>query len=150
MPAPTHDQLKALIQQETDMFDALVEASNDAYIVHRAWRELVLENERLRKELETCVRALAQFAEQPRVLDGDDGLGGEVLHQLDLLVGKGARLPAIDTHGADQLVFSKHGHGQECPSACEPKPLTSMSYFSTVKGSLSLCGVGSKNCRWKS
>ena len=51
MPAPTHDQLKALIQQETDMFDALVEASNDAYIVHRAWRELVLENEKLRKEL---------------------------------------------------------------------------------------------------
>ena len=51
MPAPTHDQLKALIQQETDMFDALVEASNDAYIVHRAWRELVIENERLTKEL---------------------------------------------------------------------------------------------------
>ena len=52
MPAPTHDQLKALIQQETDMFDALVEASNDAYIVHRAWRELVIENAKLRAELE--------------------------------------------------------------------------------------------------
>ena len=34
------------------------------------------------------VGALAQFVEQPRVLDGDDGLGGEVLHQLDLLVGE--------------------------------------------------------------
>ena len=51
MPAPTHDQLKALIQQETDMFDALVEASNDAYIVHRAWRELVIENHRLKEQL---------------------------------------------------------------------------------------------------
>ena len=32
------------------------------------------------------VRALAQLVEQPRVLDGDDGLSGEVLDQLDLLV----------------------------------------------------------------
>ena len=31
-------------------------------------------------------RCAAQLVEQPRVLDGDDGLGGEVLHQLDLLV----------------------------------------------------------------
>ena len=30
----------------------------------------------------------AQLVEQPRVLDGDHGLGGEVLHQLDLLVGE--------------------------------------------------------------
>ena len=51
MPAPTHDQLKALIQQETDMFDALVEASNDVYIVHRAWRALVLENAALKAQL---------------------------------------------------------------------------------------------------
>lgn len=51
MPAPTHDQLKALIQQETDMFDALVQASNDAYIIHRAWRELIIENQRLKEEI---------------------------------------------------------------------------------------------------
>ena len=38
------------------------------------------------------VGALAQLVEQPRVLDGDDGLGGEVLHQLDLLVGEGPDL----------------------------------------------------------
>ena len=35
------------------------------------------------------LQGFAQFAEQPRVLDGDDGLGGEVLDQLDLLVGEG-------------------------------------------------------------
>ena len=34
------------------------------------------------------VGSLTQFVEQPRVLDRDDGLGGEVLHQLDLLVGE--------------------------------------------------------------
>ena len=51
MPAPTHDQLKALIQQETDMFDALVQASNDVYIVHRAWRALVIENQQLKAQL---------------------------------------------------------------------------------------------------
>ena len=42
------------------------------------------------------VGALAQLVEQPRVLDGDDGLRGEVLHQLDLLVGERADLLAID------------------------------------------------------
>lgn len=51
MPAPTHDQLKSLIQQETDMFEALVAASNDVYIIHRAWRALVLENAALKAEL---------------------------------------------------------------------------------------------------
>ena len=35
-------------------------------------------------------RALPQFAEQPRVLDGDNSLGGEVLNQFDLLVGERA------------------------------------------------------------
>ena len=51
MPAPTHDQLKMLIQQETDMFEALVQASNDAYIMHRAWREMLIENQRLKEQL---------------------------------------------------------------------------------------------------
>ena len=49
-----------------------------------------------------CVGALAQFIQQPRVLDGDDGLRGEILHQLDLLVGERAHLLAINTEGADQ------------------------------------------------
>ena len=43
----------------------------------------------LLQRLAEIVGALAQLVEQPRVLDGDDGLGGEVLHQLDLLVGEG-------------------------------------------------------------
>ena len=58
------------------------------------------------------VGALAQFVEQPRVLDGDDGLGGEVLHQLDLLVGERAHLLAVDGDGADQLVVLEHRHAR--------------------------------------
>ena len=33
---------------------------------------------------------LSQLAKQPRILDGDHGLTGEILHQRDLLVGEGA------------------------------------------------------------
>src|SRR4029077_12311650 len=34
------------------------------------------------------LKRFSQLVEQPRILYGDDGLGGEVLHQRDLLVGK--------------------------------------------------------------
>ena len=61
----------------------------------------------------------AQLVEQPRVLDGDDGLGGEVLHQLDLLVGERTHLLAIDDDGADQLVLLEHRHGEHGASAAE-------------------------------
>src|SRR5262249_24157497 len=46
-------------------------------------------------------RALAQFVQQPRVLDCDDGLSGEVLNKRDLLVGKGTNLLAVDSNSAD-------------------------------------------------
>src|SRR5262249_11152706 len=37
-------------------------------------------------------KRLPQLIEQPRVLDGDDGLGGEVRNQLDLLFGEWTHL----------------------------------------------------------
>ena len=43
-----------------------------------------------------CCRDFAQLVEQPGVLDGDDGLAGEILDQLDLLVGERPHLLAID------------------------------------------------------
>ena len=58
-----------------------------------------------------CWSDSAQLAEQPRVLDGDDGLRGEVLHQIDLLVGEGTHLLAVDEDRADQLVLFQHRHG---------------------------------------
>ena len=52
----------------------------------------------------------AQFIEQPRVLDGDDGLGGEILHKLDLLVGEGPNLLTVDADDADQYIVLEHRH----------------------------------------
>ena len=42
-----------------------------------------------------CSRRLSKFVEQPRVLDGDNCLGSEVLDQLDLLVGEGTNFLAV-------------------------------------------------------
>ena len=65
------------------------------------------------------VGARAQFVEQAHVLDGDDGLGGEILHQLDLLVGERPDLLAVNDDRADQLVFLQHRHGQQRARAAE-------------------------------
>jgi hypothetical protein len=58
----------------------------------------------LLQRLAQIVGALAQFVEQPRVLDGDDGLRSKVLHQLDLLVGERADVLAINTECTNWLV----------------------------------------------
>ena len=42
------------------------------------------------------LQRFAQLVEQPRVLDGDDGLSGEILDQFDLLVGEGTHLLTVD------------------------------------------------------
>src|SRR5204862_1476538 len=47
------------------------------------------------------LQRLAKLAEQPRVLDGDDGLRGEALHQLNLLVRERAHLLTVDADYAD-------------------------------------------------
>ena len=59
----------------------------------------------LLQRLGQIVGALAQFVEQPRVFDGDDGLRGEVLDQLDLLIGERADLLAVDHDAADRNCF---------------------------------------------
>ncbi len=61
----------------------------------------------------------AQFTEQPRVLDGDDGLRGEVLHQFDLLVGERLHLLPKDADDADQFVVLDHRHAQKRAGAAE-------------------------------
>ena len=64
----------------------------------------------LLKRLAQIVGALAQLLEQSRVLDGDDGLLGEILDQRDLLAGERLHLFAEDRDCADQLVFLQHRH----------------------------------------
>jgi len=63
------------------------------------------------------VRALAQLIEQPRVLDSDDGLGGEILHQRNLLAWKWADFLAIDRNSADQFIVFEHWHHENGASA---------------------------------
>ena len=64
-----------------------------------------------------CCRRFAKLVEEPRILDGDDGLRGEVLDQLDLLVGERAYLLPVDENGADHLVILQHRHHEKGPSA---------------------------------
>ena len=62
---------------------------------------------------------MAQLVEQPRVLDRDDGLGGEVLYQFDLLVGERPHLLPIDGESADKFVVLEHRHANVGPRAAE-------------------------------
>ena len=59
--------------------------------------------------------ALPQFVEQPRILDGDDGLGREIRYECDLLVGEGPDLLAGQSERADQFVLFQHGDRQKRP-----------------------------------
>ena len=58
---------------------------------------------------------LAQFAEQPRVLDGDDGLVGEVRYQLDLLFGEGPTFDCENCNDPDRLSVRA---ASELPARC--------------------------------
>src|SRR6516162_7100247 len=49
--------------------------------------------------------ALPQFVEQPRILDSDDGLSGEVLKQFDLLLTKWSDFLPKDGNRADQVIL---------------------------------------------
>src|SRR5262249_52567634 len=71
------------------------------------------------KRLGEIVRALTQLVEQPRVLDGDDGLRGEVLHQFYLLLGEWPHLLAVDRHRTDHRVFFQHRHKENSSNAYE-------------------------------
>ena len=62
----------------------------------------------------------SQLVEQAGVLDGNDGLRGEVLQQLDLLIGEWADLLAVDSDAADQPVLSEHWNEEQ--SACARQP----------------------------
>ena len=63
-----------------------------------------------RLELPTLVRDLA---EEAGVLDGQRGLGGEGLQELDDLRREGARRLLADREPADQLVFAQHRDGEQ-------------------------------------
>ena len=60
-----------------------------------------------------CSHDSRSSSEQAGVLDRDHGLAGEVLDQLDLLVGERAHLLAVNTDCTDDLAILEHGNGEE-------------------------------------
>src|SRR5262245_1173589 len=61
-----------------------------------------------------------QLVKQARVLDGDDGLGGEILHQLNLFISERPDFVAIDTKDTDQLILFEQRHSKDGARACVP------------------------------
>jgi len=57
-----------------------------------------------------ALERFARFVEKAHVLDGDHGLVGEGLQQLDLVGREGARLAARDGDRPDGLALAHHGH----------------------------------------
>jgi hypothetical protein len=54
-----------------------------------------------------------ELLEEPHVLDGDDGLVGERLQEVDLFVGEGRGLQAPGVENTDKLAVTEHGHRQD-------------------------------------
>src|SRR5262249_41311395 len=61
------------------------------------------------------LQRFAQLVEQPRVLDGDDRLGGEIAEQLDLFIAEWPDLLAIDHDRSNQVLVLQHRHGEDGP-----------------------------------
>ena len=62
-------------------------------------------------------RAPAQFVEQPRVLDGDDGLAGEIGEQRDLFIREGTNFLTEDRDDPNQFIVLEHRHIDCGPNA---------------------------------
>src|SRR5712691_6509598 len=72
--------------------------------------------------------------EQPRVFDGDHGLGGEIPQKLDLLVAKRADFLAINRKRANQLVVLEHRYANEGSRAAEPRGIAGNNFSRVVGG----------------
>src|SRR5262245_30838226 len=66
-----------------------------------------------------ALQRLAQLVEQPRIFYGDDGLGGKIADQFDLLVREGTNFLPKDNDCTDELAFLEHRNGDECADCAE-------------------------------
>ena len=62
----------------------------------------------------------AQFVEQARVFDGDDGLRGEVLDQCDLLVTERPHFLAVDSDAPGQPFLTEHWNDEQSARTRQP------------------------------
>src|SRR5262249_59396306 len=65
------------------------------------------------------LQRLPQLVEQTCVLDGDDGLVGETLDQLDLLVGERSNLLPKNVDNTNQLAPFEHRDREHCSKAAQ-------------------------------
>jgi len=56
-----------------------------------------------------CSNDLPQLIEQPRVLDGDDGLGGEVLNECNLFLSERTNLSTMDSNHSNKIIIFSIG-----------------------------------------
>ncbi len=56
------------------------------------------------------LQGYAQLVQQPRVFDCDDGLGGEILYQIYLLVSERPDLFPVDGDHTSQRIVFEHRH----------------------------------------
>src|SRR5262249_23896424 len=71
----------------------------------------------LLERLAEIVCSLAKLVEQPRVLNGNNGLLRKVGDQFDLFVGERANLLPEDSNGANEFVVLEHWNDEKCPYA---------------------------------
>src|ERR1700736_863470 len=67
------------------------------------------------------LQRFAQLVEQPRVLDGDDGLIREGVDQGELLVGKGSNLSPPHRNHTNENTFATHRHTEKGPDATDTR-----------------------------
>ena len=79
--------------------------------------QAILRGTQFFQRLAEIVGTLAQFVKQPRVLDGDDRLRGEIFHQCNLLFRKWPHIPTVKRHYPDQLGVLHHRNGAHRPDA---------------------------------
>jgi hypothetical protein len=79
--------------------------------VHRA--QYFLERLQFGDRAGQLLRALAQFSEQPDVLDRNDGLIGEGSHEIDLRLGERLDVPARHGNGAHRRAGAQHRYRQQ-------------------------------------
>jgi len=108
LPGRTEDVRLVRLAQPRRRFDQRVEYG--AEVERRAADDLehVGGGGLLLQRFAQIVGALAQLVEQAGVLDGDDRLGGKILHQGNLLVVERPHLLTIDDDRADQLSLLEH------------------------------------------
>jgi hypothetical protein len=95
------DQVGDLRRQEAPQ---PAHAPDLAHLIGHAHFKLLIELHQLLRLRFDLLGSLAQFIEQPHVLDGDDGLRGEVLDKLNLSLGERTNFLAVDADYTDKRI----------------------------------------------